>query len=108
MAAIKPVRLHRPTIGAVAVLLLLGSVALAVWYPSEASQLWMSACLRVGLVMGLLWLAYPQLSQLRPWLIAVIVAIVFAGLLLARQPRVLLIAVAILVVIMRFRPRSAR
>lgn len=108
MAAIKPVRLHRPTIGIVAVLLLLGSVALAIWYPSAAGQLWMSACLRVGLVMGLLWLAYPQLSRLRPWLIMVAVAIVFAGLLLARQPRVLLMALAILAVIMRFRPRSVR
>jgi hypothetical protein len=84
------------------------AVAVVLWLSAtgEQAQLWMSSCLRVGSVLCLLWLAWPQLSRLHPWLILGGLAILVAVLVLARQPRILLIGLAILIVLARLRPRA--
>jgi hypothetical protein len=74
--------------------------------PGDEAYAWMGACLRVALVMGPLWLAWPQLARLHPWLILGGLAAMVAVLLLAKQPRVLLMGLVILFVLARLRPRS--
>ena len=102
-----PARFHRPTIGVLALLLIAGGAAMQVWLPTDESQPWIAACWRVGPVMALLWLAHPQLARVPAWLILVGIALLFLALVFARQPRVLVMAAAVLLVIMRLRPRGA-
>ena len=98
--------MHRPTIGLVAVLLLLLSLAIYLFAPEvESLTVWMSAFLRVGLVTGAFWLAQPQLSRLPRWFLAGVLGAVFIGLLAARSLRVLALAVIVLIVAARLRPK---
>ncbi|REK09419.1 MAG: hypothetical protein DWQ37_18445 [Planctomycetota bacterium] len=60
--------------------------------------------LRVGIVMAVWWLAYPQLSRVPPWY-AAIAGVLF--LLVLRWPRMLLLAVPVLVALWLLRPRGA-
>jgi hypothetical protein len=99
--------MHRPTVGIVALLLLAASLGIYVWQPDEETYAaWMSAFLRVGLVMGALWLAHPQLAKLPRWFLAAALGVVVVGLLIARNARLLVIALVVLVVVARLRPRS--
>jgi hypothetical protein len=96
----------RRTIVGILGIVLLG-VAAILWFSTtdEQSQLWMSSCVRLGSVMCLLWLAWPQLSRLHPWLILASLAGLVAVLVLAKQPRILLMGLVILIVLARLRPR---
>jgi hypothetical protein len=96
---------RRAIIGILGVALL--AVAAVLWLSAtdEQSQLWMSSCVRLGSVMCLLWLAWPQISRLHPWLILGGLAGLVAVLVLAKQPRVLLMGLVVLIVLARLRPR---
>jgi hypothetical protein len=98
-------RVHRPTIGVVAVLLLAAGIALALWSSSSDAQLWTSAFLRIGTIMGLLWLAWPQIGRIPWWIMLVGLGVLFLALVLARQPpRVIVMAILAAIVVMRLRP----
>lgn len=98
---------RRALAGLFGLVLLLVAGVLFVADPGEQAQLWMSSCLRVGSVLCLLWLAWPQLARLHPWLILGGLFALIALLALGKgQFRILLIAVAILVVMARVRPRA--
>lgn len=56
-----------------------------------------AAFLRVGLILATLWLAYPQLAQVKSWLPAVAL---FAALLLALPWRLKLIAIPLVVALL--------
>jgi hypothetical protein len=62
------------------------------------------ACLRPAIVMGLLWLALPQLSELPRWLT---IAAVIAGLIVVWRPRALLLVVPVLAAMWLLRPRRS-
>jgi hypothetical protein len=60
--------MHRPTVGIIALVLLIGAVGL-LFTSVEEAEVWRSACLRVGLLMAAVWLAHPHLKRLHPKLI---------------------------------------
>lgn len=101
-------RVRRAIVGILGVALL--AVAAILWLTASGeqsqSQVWMSSCVRLGSVMCLLWLAWPQISRLHPWLILGGLAALVAVLVLAKQPRVLLMGLVILIVLARLRPRQ--
>ena len=70
--------MHRPTVGLIALALLAGAAACHFFGWGGAAL--ESAFWRVGLVMGLVWLALPDLLRVRGkfWLFAIVAAIVFA------------------------------
>lgn len=77
--------MHRPTIGIIALALLAAAGASRVWgFGGEVLQ---GACLRVGLVMAMLWLALPQARQLKSKLLLAALAALFA--VVAFRPRML-------------------
>lgn len=107
MSASERSSLRRLLAGLIGLVLLFIAGVLFVTDSGEQSQLWMSSCLRVGSVLCLLWLAWPQLARLHPWLILGGLFALIAVLALGKgQFRILLIAVAILVVMARVRPRA--
>ncbi len=87
--------LHRPTVGLVALLLLGTAGALLLLRPQE--QMWIGACLRVGLVMAGLWLALPTLQRF-PWYFVLGAALVVGLLVSLTRPRALAVLVVALVV----------
>jgi hypothetical protein len=97
--------MRRLMVGIIALGLLSTAAALH-FLPGDQAEIWKWACLRVGLVMVPLWLAWPQLSRLHPWLILGGLAAMVALLVLARQPRVLLMGLVILILLARLRPRT--
>ena len=77
--------MRRHAIGIIALILSVGAVVLWIW-PLETDwyeALW-SACCRLGPCLAALWLAYPQVERLPPWLVA---CIVLLAVLLAVKPR---------------------
>jgi hypothetical protein len=96
--------MHRPTLGILALLLFFGGLAFT-FLPiaGEGQQAWGAACLRVGILMGAIWLALPHMRGLPRWLLLALGAGLIGILLLARQPRVLLIGAIALVLAARLR-----
>jgi hypothetical protein len=92
--------MHRPTVGWIALALLFAAIGLRLWYPTDVSMA--DSCLRPALVMGLLWLALPQLSQLPRWLT---IAVAVAALVVLWRPKALLLVLPILAALWFLRPR---
>ena len=92
---------HRPTVGVLAVVLLVAGIVSALAAPHTAvyDQL-TSACLRVGAVLAVVWLALPDLRQARNrWLIVSLFAACLAVVILPRfipVGRLLVIALPVL------------
>lgn len=96
--------MHRPTVGILAlVLILIGGVLYFFGPQSERYQEWIGGTLRIGLVLGALWLALPQLRRLPRWMVPVIFALC---LVLALRPRLFLVAFVLALVIAFVRPRT--
>jgi hypothetical protein len=87
--------MHRPTIGAIAVVLL-GAAAVLNFLPESWGSFpgLLAACLRVGILMAALWLAHPQLHRLPVWLLG---SIVVSAMAVALRPRLALVAVPLVV-----------
>jgi hypothetical protein len=94
--------MHRPTLGAITILLLAIGLYYQWAYPQGERPL-ASACLRVGVVMAALWLAQPQLALLPRWLL--IVVMVALGIV-AWRPQVLWVALPVVLVLWLLRPRK--
>jgi hypothetical protein len=100
--------MHRTTVGITAAVLLSAAAVFAFWQPSgwEGHQPMLSgACLRVGLVLGALWLAHPQLSRLPSWMFGVGAAL---AVVVALRPKLILLAVPLVVVLWLVKPRASR
>ncbi|HTM55509.1 MAG TPA: hypothetical protein VL175_15885 [Pirellulales bacterium] len=93
--------MHRPTIGVIAIVLLAAGLLLR--DPSQATL--SAACLRVGMVMGLLWLAHPQLERLPLW--ATVVGGVLA-LAILRWPKLVVFVLPLALVLWLLKPRASR
>jgi len=72
---------------------------------AERSQIIMAACYRLAPVLVLLWMAYPELERM-PWWVWVVVPGTL--LVLAWRPRLIPIAVPILILIGILRPRKKK
>jgi hypothetical protein len=108
--------MHRPTVGIIALLLLLLGLFSFVLGEREAAAGWGSGCLRVGLLMGALWLALPVLKGTRPiWAVIgllVLLALGVAMLFAAKHPFSMALIAAIALVLgcltMASRSRGSR
>ena len=98
--------MHRPTVGIIALAFLGGALALWVrpldW---DGYLAMLGACVRIGLVMGAIWLAHPQLVKLPAWLPNVMLV---AAIGVALKPRLIFIAVPLLLLFFWLRPRSGK
>ncbi len=101
-------------IGAIA-LLLLGLAAYLAWQENYAPQgdnqpaQWLAAAIRVGVIMALLWLAWPDLRKLSPWLLGLLTVILPITLIvIAKWPRYLPAVLIGCVVLYILRPREKR
>ncbi|HQU45854.1 MAG TPA: hypothetical protein PK867_23770 [Pirellulales bacterium] len=96
--------MHRPTVGLIALALLAG--AAACWLFGYGSAAIEGAFWRVGLVMGLLWLALPDLLRVRHkfWLFVFLAVMSMAVV----RPKLLPLALLFCVIYAVLRPRSAK
>ncbi len=91
----------RATIGLFAVVLLLfGGIA-----PGGVDEAISGACLRVGLMTALWWFSYPQVKNVPRWL--AVTGGIMAFLVILR-PKLLLLAIPMLIVLWLLRPRVPR
>lgn len=96
--------MHRPTVGLIAVALLIGAATCYLFGWGGAAL--ESAFWRVGLVMCLVWLALPDLLRVRSkfWLVLILAAMLIAVL----KPKLLPLVILFCVVYAVLRPRPAR
>ena len=85
-------------------MLLVGGVVLWIWPPEEEGyrQLAEPAFWRVGALMAVLWLAYPDVHRMPAWIWTAVPVLI---VVLAVRPRWFLFAVPILIVLAILRPR---
>jgi hypothetical protein len=95
---------RRHAIGIIAIVLLLGAVALWIW-PLEND--WYvplkAACSRLGPCMAVLWIAYPEVKRLPAWLLPTIPLLI---VILAVKPKLFLIALPIVILMLIIRPKG--
>jgi hypothetical protein len=94
--------MRRFAIGIIALLLLVAAALLWVWPTGDGYPLYLGACLRVGAVMAVFWLAYYDVSRLPPWAWAVLPLVL---VLVALGRRGLLIGIPIVIALVVFKPR---
>jgi hypothetical protein len=98
--------MHRPTLGILALLLLLTGLGL-VFAPGEGAEMWSDALLRVGILLGVLWLAYPDLKGFPGWLLlAGGVAFLAVAFFVLRKPYAVGLLAAIVVLMVKLRAIS--
>ena len=93
--------MHRPTIGLIAVVLLVAGFAIR----GASDEALSSALLRVGLVMAILWFAHPQIKNLPKWWVAIGAATLF---LVTRFPKLLVVIIPIAAILWFLGPRARR
>lgn len=95
--------MNRTAVGLISLILLLTGLLLFIFKPGDQSDMWMSACVRVGFMLAVVWLAHPQLSYAPRWFLFIAVAGV-AVLLVIKQPRTLIMLAVIFTILARLRP----
>ena len=95
--------MRRHGIGIIALVLLLAAALLWIWpLPWHWYEPLKSACSRLGPFMAVLWLAYPEVKRLPPWLLGTIPVLV---VVLAVKPKWFLIAVPIIIALAILKPK---
>ncbi|HEY4310455.1 MAG TPA: hypothetical protein VGN12_13465 [Pirellulales bacterium] len=96
--------MHRPTVGILALLLLIvGGIALLVPGDEGTHQNVAASCLRIGMILAVLWLALPELARpMSRWMLVGVVATV---IVLAKYPRLIFFVGVFLGAIALLRPR---
>jgi len=89
--------MYRPAVGIIAVVLLASAVAVPLFV--EDAEAWQAASVRVGLLMGAVWLAHPHLVKVHPRVLtAGFVGLAIVMIYAVKHP----LAIAMLVVIALF------
>ena len=98
--------MRRIAIGIIAIVLFVGAGYFHVQPPEGAfwTQL-EAACWRVGALMAVIWLAYPEVARLPAWALGMVPIL---GLVLALRPKYLLIAVPIVIAMAILKPKVRR
>jgi hypothetical protein len=95
--------MRRHAIGIISLLLLLIAVGFQIWPPTGPNgQDLESACLRIGTVMVVIWLAYDHLQRVPGWFWWALPVLL---IVLTRRPQLLLIFVPLMIVLAILRPR---
>lgn len=104
------ITISRPLVGVLT--LVCFAAALVIWLTNPAEEMWLAGFVRVGLVMGALWLALPSRTRPAAWANVspgMFVLIIVGVLLLPRYPRLLIpLFIVLLVVGFVLRPRRKR
>lgn len=101
--------MHRATIGWLAVGLGVVACFVAWIYPAEQGDALLGGLLRVGVMLGALWLALPDLRRIPRWLgLAVLVAVAGAILLARASPRFFMIAAGVSVLYLLIRSQAGK
>ncbi len=99
--------MRRHLIGIIAIMLLVGAVIFWIWPPT--AQGWQiqleAACWRLGALMAVLWVAYPQVYHMPAWLLAMLPLLV---VVLAIRPRWFLLALPIIIALAILKPQIGR
>jgi len=95
---------RRHAIGIIALVLLAAAAALWIW-PVDADwrEPLKAACTRLGPCMAVLWIAYPDVKRLPVWVVPTIPLLLA---LLAWRPRLLLVALPIVIALAVLRPKA--
>ena len=98
--------MHRPTVGLIA-LVCLAAAAWLWWFPLtwQGSAALQGATTRIGLVMGAIWLALPQLSRIPGWILQLVAA---TALIVAVRPKFAIVAIPVLLAYLILRPKKLR
>jgi len=96
--------MRQHVLGILGLILLVGAVYFRYWpMADERWQVWtLSACTRLGPVLVILWFAYDDLQRVPRWLLPVVLIVL---IVLAIRPKLLLLAVPVLVALAILRPR---
>jgi hypothetical protein len=96
--------MHRPTVGILAlVLLVAGGIFLVLSAEDDSWQNAAAGCLRVGAILAVLWLALPEVTRpLGRW---ILVAVVVGIFLVAKRPQLIVLALVFLAGVAILRPR---
>ena len=98
--------MRRIAIGIIAIVLFVGAAYFHARPPEGAfwTQL-EAACWRVGALMAVIWLAYPEVARLPAWALGMVPIL---GLVLALRPKYLLLAVPIVIAMAILKPKVRR
>ncbi len=100
--------IRRHLVGLVSLALLAGAVWYIFWPPAGNSD-WQvqleAACWRLGALLAVLWLAWPQVCRIPPWLVGSVVAPL---VILAVKPKLIVLAVPIIIALAILKPRFGR
>jgi hypothetical protein len=89
--------MRRHLVGICSLVLLAGAGLFLLFPPTSVMATeWQAACGRMGLLLGLLWLAWPQAVRLPRWLL---IAVPLAALVLVLRPRYFLFAIPLVIVL---------
>jgi hypothetical protein len=106
MTSGRQLAISRSSIGIAALVLLAAGLGLTFWPRSaDANQSWPEACLKTGIVLSVVWLAYPQIARIPTWILFAALAAVAAVMFLVRKPSLLLLAVAVIFIVSRLLPQ---
>jgi len=98
--------MRRHLIGILGLLLLLGILVTWNWGSESAWRVYTkSACWRLGPLLVILWLAFPQFDRMPSWLWFYVGAVLVVA---ALRPKVLLVLIPIIIVLAIVKPRIGR
>ena len=98
--------MRRILVGIIAIVLFVGAIYFHAYPPEGAfwTQL-ESACWRVGALMSVIWLAYPEVTRLPAWLLGTVPVLT---VVLALRPKYLLIVLPIVIALAILKPKVRR
>ena len=98
--------MRRILVGIIAIVLFVGAVYFHAYPPEGAfwTQL-ESACWRVGALMAVIWLAYPEVNRLPGWLVGTVPVL---AVILALRPKLFLLAVPVVIALAILKPKVPR
>jgi hypothetical protein len=97
--------MRRHLIGILSLILLLGAAGFYFFPPTSAVAIEAkAACWRMGLLLAVWWMAWPQVIRLPRWLL---IAVPMLVVVLVLRPRYFLVAIPLVVALALLMPRSA-
>jgi len=97
--------IQKHLLGAMGVALIVLGGSLMIWPPEDGYQQAASMCLRIGIVLGAVWLAFPALSRVRPMTYAMVLC---GALIVAAYPKAILAVLPTMFFAWLLRPRGLR
>ena len=93
--------MRRHAIGIVSVIFL--TLGVGMWIGNPAGDFWIGASIRIGAVLLALWLAFPQVSRVPPWIYG---STLVLALVVAAKPKWIVWVLPTLIALWLLRPRG--